>query len=108
MDKVSMIIDVARKLLKVVEDIRTLADSIYAVGTAVIDGFQGEEKEIPQLTQKGTPAVTLEQVRGVLADKSRDGHTAEVRAIIQKHGADRLSEIDPEEYGAVLREAEVL
>ena len=52
--------------------------------------------------------ITLEQVRGVLADKSRNGHTAEVRAIIQKYGADRLSDVDPKHYPAVLKDAEVL
>ena len=32
----------------------------------------------------------------------------EVRAIIQKYGADRLSKLDPKDYAAVLKEAEVL
>ena len=54
------------------------------------------------------PVITLEQVRGVLAGKSRDGFTAEVRAIITGHGANRLSEIKPEDYAAVLKEAEEL
>ena len=54
------------------------------------------------------PVITLEQVRGVLAGKSRDGFTTEVRAIITRHGANRLSEIKPEDYVAVLKEAEEL
>ena len=54
------------------------------------------------------PVITLEQVRGVLAGKSRDGYNAEVRAIITRHGANRLSEIKPEDYAAVLKEAEEL
>lgn len=51
---------------------------------------------------------TLEEVRAVLAEKSRAGHTAEVKALLTKHGADKLSEIDPAEYPALLAEAEVL
>jgi hypothetical protein len=47
-------------------------------------------------------------VRAVLAEKSRSGHTEEVRALLNKHGADKLSEIDPAEYAALLAEAEVL
>ena len=54
------------------------------------------------------PAITLEKVRGVLAEKSRDGFTVEVREIIQSFGAERLSEIDPANYEAVLKKAEVL
>lgn len=52
--------------------------------------------------------LTLEDVRAVCAEKSRAGFTAEVKAIITKHGADKLSAIKPEEYAAVLAEVEVL
>ena len=52
--------------------------------------------------------LTLEEVRAVLAEKSRSGHTEEVRELLNKHGADKLSEIDPAEYAALLAEAEVL
>lgn len=52
--------------------------------------------------------MTLEEVRAVLAEKSRSGHTEEVRELLAKHGADKLSEIDPVEYAALLAEAEVL
>ncbi|MDR1422672.1 MAG: rRNA biogenesis protein rrp5 [Coriobacteriales bacterium] len=53
-------------------------------------------------------AVSLEEVRGVLAEKSRDGYTAEVRELLLKHGAGKLSEINPERYEALLADAEVL
>jgi len=54
------------------------------------------------------PVVTLEQVRAVLAEKSRSGHTEEIRELLIKHGADRLSEIDPEKYSLLLKGAEGL
>ena len=50
--------------------------------------------------------LTLEEVRAVCAEKSRAGFTAEVKSIITKHGADKLSAIKPEEYAAVLAEVE--
>ncbi len=49
--------------------------------------------------------ITLEQVRTVLAEKSRSGHTAKVRELLQRHGAAKLSEIDPAEFEALLGEA---
>lgn len=52
--------------------------------------------------------ITLEQVRAVLAEKSRAGYTAEVRALLEKYGAAKLSEIDPTKYSALLKDAEVL
>ena len=49
--------------------------------------------------------VTLAQVRAVLAEKSRCGHTAQVRELLQKHGAAKLSAINPTEFEALLSEA---
>lgn len=67
-------------------------------------GDEGRSAPAPQTE----PEIPLEKVRGVLADKSRSGKTAEVRAIIRKYGADRLSDIDPKDYPQVLKDAEVL
>ena len=61
----------------------------------------------PAAKQEEKP-LTLEEVRAVLAEKSRSGHTAEVKELLAKHGADKLSEIDPAEYAALLAEVEVL
>jgi len=53
-------------------------------------------------------AITLEEVRAVLAEKSRDGHTEAIRGLLEKHGATKLSDIDPGKYGELLANAEVL
>ena len=109
MDKVKMNPDTEQKLLKVAEDLRSLADSVQAVCSLVTDSLSGKKPEaLPEPEAKTEPEIPLEKVRGVLADKSRSGHTAEVRAIIKKYSADRLSELDPKDYAAVLKEAEVL
>lgn len=109
--------------LDVVSDLRSLADSLQAVAEAMTqDEPEQQEKaaeEQPvQKTEKKPPTkktekpvekpLTLEQVRAALAEKSRAGHTAEVRALLLKHGADKLSEIDPAKYPALLADAEVL
>ena len=109
MDKMKLLLELAQKLLKVAEDIRSLADSIQAVCMVVTDNLPANEAEAPPEPEARTePEIPLEKVRGVLAEKSRYGHTAEVRAIIKKFGADRLSDIDPNDYAAVLKEAEEL
>ncbi|MGN0449908.1 MAG: rRNA biogenesis protein rrp5 [Ruminococcus sp.] len=111
MNKVKLILDVAQLMLKVVHDLRTLSDSVQAVCNAVTEGLSEEQqpKAIeakPALEEK--PAISLEKVRSVLAEKSQAGHTAEVRAIIGKYGASRLSEIDAKNYAAVLKDTEEL
>ena len=122
-------------LLDVIGDLRSLADSLQAVADAVADnddaGAEMTTTKEPEETGKVGKTVksakntakkdtkvakqepeekplTLEEVRAVLAEKSRSGHTEEVRELLAKHGADKLSEIDPAEYPALLADAEVL
>ena len=49
--------------------------------------------------------LTLVEVREVLADKSRDGHTGRIRGLLEKYGAFKLSDIDPKWYRDLLDEA---
>ncbi len=72
---------------------------------------KAEKKTAGKKTAKPEPEkkpLTLEEVRAVLAEKSRAGHMAKVKVLLTRHGADKLSEIDPAEYPALLAEAEVL
>jgi hypothetical protein len=46
--------------------------------------------------------ITFEEVRTRLAELSRDGKTAEVRELIAKFGATKLSEVDPKHYSAIM------
>ena len=60
------------------------------------------ETEAPKTT-------TMEEVRGLLAEKSRSGFRAEVKALLTAHGVEKLSEItDPVELGKLKAEAEEL
>lgn len=52
--------------------------------------------------------ITIEEIRGVLATKSQAGKQPEVKALIAKFGAKKLTDIDPTCYEELLREAEVL
>lgn len=114
-------------LLDVIADMRSLADSLQAVADAMTQTEPeeapaentGEKSKKPGGKKAAKEAaapppapeekpLTLEEVRMVLAEKSRAGHTAEVRALLVKHGADKLSDIDPAKYPALLADAEVL
>ena len=63
------------------------------------------EKVAEQPEVKKEKKITLEDVRAVLADKARKGHRAEVKELLTKHGATKLSDIDPSEYEALMKEA---
>lgn len=116
-------------LLDVIADMRSLADSLQAVADAMTQtepadvpeentgekpkkaGGKKAAKEAAKTSPLPAPEekpLTLEEVRMVLAEKSRAGHTAEVRALLIKHGAEKLSDIDPARYPSLLADAEVL
>ena len=44
----------------------------------------------------------------MLADKSRAGYTEQVRELLHKYGASKLSAVDPNDYEALLYDAEGL
>ena len=97
-------------------DMKELAAELAKCGNALIAlaaAMTGQKPEAAELAAQPKPAaqpepIPLEKVRAVLADKARLGRTAEVKAILQKHGAQKLSEIDPGEYASLLAEAEAL
>lgn len=53
-------------------------------------------------------SISLTDVRAILAEKSRNGYTSDVKALLLKYGADKLSDINPVDYEALLADAEVL
>ncbi len=102
------------ELSLVVTELRTAAKSLIGVADSLTDLFSssgGIETPCQQKTETPKPKeepLTLEAVRAVLAEKSRSGYTAEVRALLEKHGAAKLSEIDPAKYPMLVAESEVL
>jgi hypothetical protein len=102
------------ELSLVVTELRNAAKSLIGVADSLTDLFSGsggvkapDQQETETSAPKEKP-ITLEAVRAVLADKSRSGYTAQVKALLEKHGASKLSEIDPAKYPALLAEAKVL
>ncbi len=66
------------------------------------------ENEAPDVSAED-PAkeCTYEEARAVLAEKSRTGFRAEVKAILTRHGVTQLSDVrDPKELAAIVAEAE--
>lgn len=113
------------ELSMLVDELQKCGEALIGISERLTDMFSGakEEKQpvkktVPKKKQIEEPkpepqpeeekSLTLEDVRAVCADKSRQGFTVEVKAILTKHGADKLSEVDPAEYKSLLAEVEVL
>ena len=54
------------------------------------------------------PTISFEQVRAALANKSRDGYTLAVKNLVESFGVEKLSEIKPEHYAEILKQAEMI
>lgn len=52
--------------------------------------------------------ISTEEVRSVLAEKSQAGKGPEIRALIEKYGADKLTDLEPTCYEALLNEVKAL
>lgn len=100
--------------LNVVNDLRSLAESIEAL----VNVIEPEAKETKnKATVKKTKVTketteekqpTLEELRSLMAEKNRDGHREKIKAIIVNHGANKLTELEPECYLKVLKEVEAI
>lgn len=86
--------------LDVVENLRSLADSIEAL-TDVVEGNEPKEKVEDNLP-------TLEEVRAKLASLSKAGKQAQVRELITGFGVKKLSDIPREKYPELLEKVEVM
>ena len=80
---------------KVIEELRACVATLSRIADT-----------LSKMAESEKPAATLEEVRAVLAKLSVAGHSAAAKSLIAKFGADKLSDIAPEQYAALLKEAE--
>lgn len=101
------------ELLKIADGLLIVADSIREMVK------KGAESPAPEETGKKDnrqedmakpeqQQISIEDVRAVLAAKSQDGKTREVKALLMKYDAGKLSGVKPEDYPMLLKEAEAL
>ena len=90
-----------------IEELRNATAVITEAVNWLAEQFSGPAEE-ESVKEEKKPELKLEDVRAVLAEKSHAGHTAAIRAILQKYGASKLSGIDPKHYEALLQDVEVL
>ncbi len=67
---------------------------------------QAQQESVAEVQQE-SPA-TLEGIRALMAQKTQEGKSKEIKELLQKYGAVKLSAVKPEDYPALLQEAQVL
>ena len=88
---------------------RTIAEGYEKLAAgyrALADSGTDSEKVCPP--EKMEKAVTIEVVRAAMSAKSDEGKTAQVKALLMKYDAGKLSGVNPKDYAALFREVEAL
>ena len=91
--------------MEIKEDAENLASSIGVLLTALESDEELPKEEKAKQEEK---TYEIEDVRKMLADKSRLGHTAKIRELLEKYGAKKLSEIEPSNYKDLVADVEKL
>jgi hypothetical protein len=99
-----------KNALHAIENLRELAANLEFLVKAIQEGeiiVPEAKAEIKTEPLKIEP-ITIEKVRAFLAEKSQSGKQSQVKALIVKYGANKLTDIDPACYSQLLAEAEAL
>lgn len=91
------------------DEMQKLTAELADCGKALLrmaDALMEKKKETPAAEEE--KKLSLEDVRKVAADKARQGHTEEVRHLIQKFGADKLSGVDAARYPNLMKDLEAI
>lgn len=108
------------KLSTELDELKKCGEILIGISDTLRELFSTAEEEKPAKEPKKKEAMaekkqkperkapSLTDVRAVLADKSRNGYTSDVKALLLKYGADKLSDINSADYEALLTEAKVI
>lgn len=93
-----------------IKELRICGETIIGIADALAGMFSASaEEETPKKAAKEEPkGLTLEDVRHQMTVIAQSGFSAEVKALITKYGARKLSDIDPSQYESLLKEADAL
>jgi len=113
MSKIKLVLEVVNDLKSLAESIETLVHVMEANEVEAVKEVPKKKPKSKAKTEEPEPEVeevpeekqpSLEELRAVMADKSRDGFRAEVKAILTKYGANNLSSLDPKHYLSAMKE----
>lgn len=91
------------------EGLKRICADVAVLASLFEDDESPGKQDTPVAETPKTPVkvYTYEEVRAILAEKSRTGFRAEVKALLTKHGVTQLSDVkEPEVFAAIVAEAE--
>ncbi len=106
------------ELSQVLDDLVACGEGLIRTANALRDIFSAEQEPETQPETKEAPTAasreeqptgyTFAEVRKAFSAKSHAGYTEQVRALITRYGADKLSAVKEEDYPALMADLEAL
>ena len=106
MNNLSLDLEEIRKCTTKLSEIMTTVSEIVGSINEIVGTIESAFSNLTELPKEEKKTVSLQEVRAVLADKSRNGKTAEVKELLTKFGVNKLSELDASKYDELLKLAE--
>ena len=103
----SELLRIAEGFSIVAEGLRGLAKAEGGTKEKTVKAQKAEKQESVAEVQQESPA-TLEGIRALMAQKTQEGKSKEIKELLQKYGAAKLSAVKTEDYPALMQEAQVL
>ncbi len=102
----SELLRIAEGFSIVAEGLRGLAKAEGGTKDKTVKAQKQEQPEKAEAQQESP--TTLEGIRALMAQKTQEGKSKEIKELLQKYGAAKLSAVKPEDYPALMQEAQVL
>jgi len=103
------------ELMRIAEGFSIVVEGLRGLAKAEGGTKEKAVKAQPSATEKAQKqnaaqeqAATLEGIRALMAQKTQEGKSKEIKVLLQKYGAAKLSAVKPEDYPALMQEAQVL
>lgn len=99
-------------ILEVAKNMHLLADSLAAAvngsGKTAKAAPAPEEQKEPETPPVPAKTYTKEEARDILIAIRAKGFNDQIRAILTRHGYEKFTAVPPEDYPAIIAEAEAL
>lgn len=88
-----------------IKELRSCGEAIIGIANTLAEMFSSPAAEDAPPKEK-PKVLTLEEVRHRMTVIAQAGYSVEVKALITKYGARKLSDIDPSQFEGLLKEAD--
>lgn len=90
------------------DDLSKAIDELVSCGESMIHAADVLRKILRLCEEQNKTTYSFEDVRKAFAEKSRMGYTEQVKALISRYGADKLSAVKETDYPELMTDLEAL